>query len=340
MKRIPFLFLLLSLVSCGKKQPNPGAPHQQNAKITRATVGSHSVALSWTASSSTGIINYHIWREGTVVASTPSTTYVDLNLAPLTTFHYQVTAFYNPCTTMPSTPCSDSDPASVTVMTPADPVSIAVTVAPTTANVQVGKTQQFTATVTGTTNLGVNWTATAGTISATGLFTAPTTTGLVTVTASSVADTTKSASASVTVAALPQSGFNTGDRVKTMTTANVRGTAPPSGLGTLLGTVPAGSLGTVQPATQVPNTGGWIWVQVKFDTCSASIPNCTGYVGSDNLILVTPVPPPTPTLHWTCTPTLNTVTCVATTSGVPAGSAFSTNMAIGGLNATATGVSK
>lgn len=142
------------------------------------------------------------------------------------------------------------------------------------------------------------------------------------------------------------SGFNSGDRVKTKLTANVRGTAPASGLGTLLGTVPAGSLGTVGTATQVANSGGWTWVQVKFDSCAAAIPGCTGYVGSDNLTVVTtpppppPPPPPTPTLKITCTPLVNGNTCIITTTGIAAGTPYTVVANEGGLNAAATGVSK
>jgi hypothetical protein len=84
--------------------------------------------------------------------------------------------------------------------------SVAVSVAPSAVTVQVGKTQQFTATVTGTSNTGVAWTvaggASNGTVTGTGLYTAPTTVpnpSMVTVTASSQANTTKSASATVTV---------------------------------------------------------------------------------------------------------------------------------------------
>ncbi len=76
---------------------------------------------------------------------------------------------------------------------------VAVTINPTTASVQVGKTFQFTASVTGNSNTAVTWTATGGSVSTSGLFTAPSTTGTYTVKATSVADTTKSASATVTV---------------------------------------------------------------------------------------------------------------------------------------------
>jgi hypothetical protein len=92
------------------------------------------------------------------------------------------------------------------------PVVVEVSVSPTTATVVVSGTQQFTATVTGTSNTSVTWTLSGGagqdlgSISSTGLYTAPAVVPspkTVTVTATSVADTTKFASAAVTVSATP-----------------------------------------------------------------------------------------------------------------------------------------
>ena len=79
--------------------------------------------------------------------------------------------------------------------------AISISVSPTTATVVSGGTEQFSAQITNTSNTAVTWSATSGTVSTTGLFTAPTVTATktVTVTATSVADTTKSASATVTV---------------------------------------------------------------------------------------------------------------------------------------------
>jgi hypothetical protein len=84
------------------------------------------------------------------------------------------------------------------------PVGVAVQVAPTTASLSVNQTQQFTATVTGSSNTAVTWTMSpqVGTLSTSGLYTAPasiTATQTVTVTATSAADTTKSASSTVTL---------------------------------------------------------------------------------------------------------------------------------------------
>jgi len=91
-----------------------------------------------------------------------------------------------------------SGTASVTVNVP-----VSVSVSPTTANVRVGATQQFSSTVMGSANTNVNWTVSAGggSITAGGLYTAPAAVpaGAVTVTATSVADPTKSATATVTV---------------------------------------------------------------------------------------------------------------------------------------------
>ncbi|GEM_PF-1319706 len=78
-------------------------------------------------------------------------------------------------------------------------VPVAVTISPTTATVNTGGIQQFNASVTGAANTAVTWTTTGGSITTSGRLTAPATGGTVTVTATSVADPTKSASATVTV---------------------------------------------------------------------------------------------------------------------------------------------
>ena len=83
--------------------------------------------------------------------------------------------------------------------------SVAVTVSPTSASLSVNQTQQFTATVTGSTNTSVTWSVSpsVGTVTSGGLYTAPSSisaTQTVTVTATSAADSTKSAAATVTLA--------------------------------------------------------------------------------------------------------------------------------------------
>jgi hypothetical protein len=104
---------------------------------------------------------------------------------------------------------SNAMPAAVgtAAVTVAPPPPISVTVSPTSATVGIGKTQQFTATVKNSANQSVAWkvngvtggSAATGTISSTGLYTAPGSTGKATVSAVSLADTSKSASAVVTI---------------------------------------------------------------------------------------------------------------------------------------------
>lgn len=90
--------------------------------------------------------------------------------------------------------------ASVTITGPPPPIS--VTISPTSASLRVGRTLQFKATVNNSTNQTVTWSATAGTIGAGGLYTAPSSVpspNPVTVKAVSAADITKSQTATVKI---------------------------------------------------------------------------------------------------------------------------------------------
>lgn len=91
---------------------------------------------------------------------------------------------------------------------------IAVSISPTNAVLQVGSSQQFSASVSGTSNKQVTWyvngvsggSSAYGTISSSGLYKAPASVpsgGMVTVTAKSAADSTQSASAVVTLQGAP-----------------------------------------------------------------------------------------------------------------------------------------
>lgn len=85
--------------------------------------------------------------------------------------------------------------------------TITVALSPTSANVAAGATTQFSATVTGSANTSVTWSvdgvnggnSSTGTITSSGRYTAPSVAGSHTVTATSVADTSDSAKATVTV---------------------------------------------------------------------------------------------------------------------------------------------
>jgi len=84
--------------------------------------------------------------------------------------------------------------------------TVAVSISPSSASLTAGSTQQFSASVSGTSNTSVTWSASPGTISSTGLYTAGSSAGSATVTATSVADSSKSAQAKVTVTAAPPPG--------------------------------------------------------------------------------------------------------------------------------------
>lgn len=93
----------------------------------------------------------------------------------------------------------------VIVVSTAPPPQVSVSISPTSATLQSGQTQQFTVTVTNTANHAVTFAATLGTITAGGLYTAPTvtTTTAVTVAATSVVDPSKSASAFLSIQPAP-----------------------------------------------------------------------------------------------------------------------------------------
>ncbi len=112
------------------------------------------------------------------------------------------------------------------------PPPIAVTVTPSTTTLAPGQTQQFTAKVVNTTNTAVTWALNpnVGTVSSTGLYTPPSTISTqqaVTVTATSVADTTKTGSASIVL--IPPAAWNntswTNRKTITINRAEVSGTS-------------------------------------------------------------------------------------------------------------------
>lgn len=155
------------------------------APVTAALLagGQQQFAAAVTGTSNTAVI----WSVQESGGGTVSTT--GLYTAPATsgTFHVRVTSVADP---------TKSASATVTV------TAVSVAISPTSASVVVGNTRQFTATVTGTSNTAVTWSVQesgGGTISASGLYTAPAAAGTFHVRATSVADPTKSAGATVTV---------------------------------------------------------------------------------------------------------------------------------------------
>jgi hypothetical protein len=91
---------------------------------------------------------------------------------------------------------------------------VVVTISPTTASVAAGQTVQFTATVSGSGNTKINWSASGGTVSGNGLFTAPALGGGYTVRATADANTKDSATGLVNVmgsdSVLPEPFYDSG----------------------------------------------------------------------------------------------------------------------------------
>ncbi len=156
-----------------------GGAKQFTASVTGAT----NTAVTWSASA------------GTVSTS-------GLYTAP--------TVSVNTSATVKVTSVADSTKSATASITITPPLTVAVTISPTSATVASGGAQQFTDTVTGTTNTVVTWSASAGTVSTSGLYTAPpvSVNTSATVKVTSVADSTKSATASITLTPPPPSPAN------------------------------------------------------------------------------------------------------------------------------------
>jgi Protein of unknown function (DUF3443) len=190
------------------------------SKSASATVTVSAVAISISPTSATVIVGDTKQFSAVVSGTTNQSVTWQVNGTPggdSTHGTISTTGLYTAPATVPSPAAvtvtvvsqadsTKSDSATVTVVA----AGISVTLSPTSTTVHTGNTQQFSATVSGTTNTVVTWEvnatpggdATHGTISATGLYTAPAslpTPATVTVTAVSQADNTKSASATVTI---------------------------------------------------------------------------------------------------------------------------------------------
>lgn len=175
-------------VSPSSAQLKPGAQLQFTAKVT----GSSSTLVIWSISGS-----------GCTASACGSISASGLFTAP-------ASAPNPPIIAVTATLLSDPTKSGSATVTITSGTVVGISISPTTAQVGVSAQKQFTATVTGTTNTAVAWTITGvgcagntcGTVSSTGLFTAPAVPPnppFLSVTATSQADPTKSASATVTV---------------------------------------------------------------------------------------------------------------------------------------------
>jgi len=177
---------------------NPSVQTGATLQFTATVANSSNTSVTWQVNNVTG-----------GAAATGTISNAGLFTAPA--------AVPNPATvTVKAISAADAAATSSVTVTITSPAAVSVDVQPPTANVQVGHTQQFTATVANAANTAVTWAltgagcagATCGTVSASGNYTAPAAVpnpATVTVTATSAADPTKSDTALVTVVAAPAS---------------------------------------------------------------------------------------------------------------------------------------
>jgi hypothetical protein len=150
-------------------------------QFSAAVTGNSNTAVTWSVQGGSA--------NGTIDAN-------GLYTAPSTAGLFTVVA-----TSVADSSKSDSGTVKVTV----NPPLALVGVSPKSAGVMVNGTVQFTAAVGDVNNQAVTWSASGGTVSPTGSYTAPSAPGTFTVTATSVADNTRTDYASVTVTTAPPS---------------------------------------------------------------------------------------------------------------------------------------
>ena len=188
--------------------PNSGQANQGQVTVS-VSPSTASVAINTTkkfsatvSNSADQTVNWSIPGHGagdsTVGWIDPTGLYTAPNIVPAGTVTIQAASASTP---------SATGAASVTVTAP---LPVSVTISPTSATVRINRTRQFTATVQNSPTQSVIWkvngimggNSTIGTISTSGLYKGPSTVPnphTVTVTAVSVADSTKSASATVSI---------------------------------------------------------------------------------------------------------------------------------------------
>lgn len=200
--------------------------------------------------------------------------------------------------------------------------SVSVSVTPTTATLSANGTQSFTATVQNASNQTVTWTITPagmGTISSSGLYTAPTMISsqqTVTITASSQADPSKSASATVTLQAPPavppsiSAGANPASNARGWNNSDVQVTFTCSPGSNPVASCPSPIVVSTEGATQqVCGTA--------VDTTGLSSPPACVYVSLDKTPpTISATASPSPTGIWNTTPVTVTFKCSDTLAGV------------------------
>ncbi len=277
--------ITVSVSPAGPTTINTGATQQFTATVTNST----NTAVTWSVNSVAG-------GNTTVGAITASGVYTAPSVATATTFTITATAVAD---------ASKSGSATVAV----NPVTVAVS--PTSATVPSNGSQQFAATVTNSANASVTWsvrnaaqgdTTPTGTVNSSGLYAAPAVSNAkqVLVTATSVADSTKSATATVTITALQINSLNrttvyfavAGAPAALGVTINGSGfaagqtvhIAPAVSFGdvVLMGTVSPTSIAIGLPFGTPQQAAGWIDISVSDPNGATSNTSSIGLLGDQN----------------------------------------------------------
>jgi chitodextrinase len=157
--------------NCSWTTPSDSVPPTAPTGLTATAVSAGQVDLSWTASTdNVGVAGYQIIRNGTQIATSPTTTYSDKTAKPSTTYSYTVVAY---------DAANNVSPASntATVTTPAD-------TSPPTAPTNL------TATAVSATQVNLAWTASTDNVGVAGYQIIRNGTQIATSTTTSYSDTT------------------------------------------------------------------------------------------------------------------------------------------------------
>ncbi len=181
----------------GDTLPDVSAPSIAT-NLTATAVSARRIDLTWNASTDdVGVSGYDVYRDGTRAAVVNGTSWSDTDLEPASGHEYGIAAF-----DAAGNVSATSPPASATTLA-------AVAVAPASVTVAGGSTTPVSCMVDDPVDTSCTWSvaegASGGTVSATGptsaSYTAPGTLGTYHLVATSVADPTRSATATVTVVA-------------------------------------------------------------------------------------------------------------------------------------------
>jgi hypothetical protein len=151
-------------------------------------------------------------------AGTVAPSAVTTNAAGSATAAYAAPASAPASDTVTATFAGASETVAITVAP-----AVTVAIAPTSVTLAPGTTRQFAATVTGAADTTVTWSASGGSVSPSGLFTAGSATGTFSVTATSVADPARSATATVRVEPAAAAAYTLGSRTFRVGTSALAG---------------------------------------------------------------------------------------------------------------------